>query len=136
MKQRRITPGMGAPDSYRTLGHARIQQLLRPDEQGRDANADLLSVPSLIRSQITACRAARSAAPFVGGTIWTRAEVHKPSWTRRISAPAYSPAGRRSPRRPAVVARVGPSTPTRARRLIDASVDPTDARNAPVFVAD
>jgi hypothetical protein len=30
------------------------------------------------------------------------------------------------------VARVGPTTPARARRLFDASVDPTDARNATV----
>jgi len=29
------------------------------------------------------------------------------------------------------VARVGPTTPTRARRPFDASVDPTEARNAP-----
>jgi hypothetical protein len=28
------------------------------------------------------------------------------------------------------IARVGPTTPKRARRLYDASVDPTDARNA------
>jgi hypothetical protein len=30
------------------------------------------------------------------------------------------------------LARVGPTTPTRARRLFDASVDPTDARKATV----
>ena len=30
------------------------------------------------------------------------------------------------------LARFGPTTPTRARRLADASVDPTDARNATV----
>ena len=29
------------------------------------------------------------------------------------------------------LARVGPTTPTRASRLADASVDPTEARNAP-----
>jgi hypothetical protein len=28
--------------------------------------------------------------------------------------------------------RFGPTTPTRAARVFDASVDPTDARNAPV----
>jgi hypothetical protein len=32
------------------------------------------------------------------------------------------------------LARVGPTTPTRARKLADASVDPTDARNAKVKV--
>src|SRR5262249_40994181 len=34
---------------------------------------------------------------------------------------------------PFSLARVGPTTPTRAKRLADASVDPTDARNAPAF---
>jgi hypothetical protein len=33
------------------------------------------------------------------------------------------------------LARVGPTTPTRARRPFDASVDPTEARNVPVAVA-
>ena len=46
---------------------------------------------------------------------------------------------RRQRRRPIIrtdcgVARFGPTTPTRARRLADASVDPTEARNAPVLL--
>jgi hypothetical protein len=40
------------------------------------------------------------------------------------------------PRTESRVVRVGPTTPTRAARLADASVDHTEARNAPVFVAD
>jgi hypothetical protein len=36
-----------------------------------------------------------------------------------------------SPMRGHSLARFGPTTPTRARRPFDASVDPTEARNAP-----
>jgi hypothetical protein len=35
-----------------------------------------------------------------------------------------------APAVPAHLARVGPTTPTRAGRLADASVDPTEARNS------
>jgi transposase len=44
-----------------------------------------LSVPPLIRRQITACRNARSTALFVGATPLTRAKVHRASSTLRIS---------------------------------------------------
>ena len=40
-------------------------------------------------------------------------------FARRLRAPALKSGN---------LARVGPTTPTRARRLADASVDPTDAR--------
>jgi hypothetical protein len=45
----------------------------------------ILSVPPLIRRQITACRNARSTALFVGVTRSTRAKLHRPSSTLRSS---------------------------------------------------
>ena len=41
-----------------------------------------------------------------------------------------------TPAVPAYLARVGPTTPTRARRPFDASVDPTDARKATELAGD
>src|SRR5208337_1208472 len=43
-----------------------------------------LSVPPLMRCQITACRKARSAALFVGSTPGNQREFHRPSSNARI----------------------------------------------------
>ena len=94
---------------------------------GLVASVTVLGLGGVLWQWRHAIQSKRQALPAqgVGGrTVWRSA-------CRRTDCRPLEPAHRWvSPFGRVVLARVGPTTPTRARRLADASVDPTEAGEA------